>query len=63
MLLTTSSTISWSIFIGLVVVILASVAAWFFSPKGETQAYAPLRLHVHTYSYDRIKLDVLTNCA
>ncbi|KFY10971.1 hypothetical protein V491_07394 [Pseudogymnoascus sp. VKM F-3775] len=28
---------SWSIFIGFVVVILASVAAWFFSPKGENQ--------------------------
>ncbi|KFY37487.1 hypothetical protein V494_04740 [Pseudogymnoascus sp. VKM F-4513 (FW-928)] len=28
---------SWSIFIGLVFVVLASVAAWFFSPKGENQ--------------------------
>lgn len=30
---------SWSIIIGLVVVVLASVAAWFFAPKGETQTY------------------------
>ncbi|KAH8586446.1 ATPase, V0 complex, subunit E1/e2 [Bisporella sp. PMI_857] len=27
----------WSIIIGLVVVVVASVAAWFLSPKGETQ--------------------------
>ncbi|KAE9363552.1 hypothetical protein N431DRAFT_114742 [Stipitochalara longipes BDJ] len=27
----------WSIIIGLVVVLLACGAAWFFSPKGETQ--------------------------
>ena len=31
--------LSWSIFIGLVVVVLASLAAWFLSPKGETQTY------------------------
>ncbi|OBT66204.1 hypothetical protein VE03_04304 [Pseudogymnoascus sp. 23342-1-I1] len=28
---------SWSIFIGFVVIVLACVAAWFFSPKGENQ--------------------------
>ncbi|OBT76507.1 hypothetical protein VF21_03994 [Pseudogymnoascus sp. 05NY08] len=28
---------SWSILIGFVVIVLASVAAWFFSPKGENQ--------------------------
>ncbi|KFY28954.1 hypothetical protein V493_02654 [Pseudogymnoascus sp. VKM F-4281 (FW-2241)] len=28
---------SWSIFIGFVVIVLASVAAWFLSPKGENQ--------------------------
>lgn len=33
------SSCSWSIIIGLVVVILASVAGWFLSPKGETQTY------------------------
>ncbi|RDW92044.1 V-type proton ATPase subunit e-like protein [Coleophoma crateriformis] len=27
----------WAIIIGLIVVVLASVAAWFLSPKGETQ--------------------------
>ncbi|KAI9651324.1 H(+)-transporting V0 sector ATPase subunit e [Ciborinia camelliae] len=27
----------WSIIIGLIIVVLASVAAWFLSPKGETQ--------------------------
>ncbi|KIN08423.1 hypothetical protein OIDMADRAFT_187816 [Oidiodendron maius Zn] len=27
----------WSIFIGLIIVILACLAAWFLSPKGETQ--------------------------
>lgn len=32
---------SWSIIIGLVVVVLASVAGWFLSPKGETQTYVP----------------------
>jgi hypothetical protein len=61
MWLTASPTLSWSIFIGLVVVILASVAAWFFSPKGETQTYVPLCLHIA--SYDRIKLDMLTDHA
>jgi hypothetical protein len=30
---------SWSIFVGLAVVVLASVGAWFFSPKGENQTY------------------------
>ncbi|KFY70925.1 hypothetical protein V501_04005 [Pseudogymnoascus sp. VKM F-4519 (FW-2642)] len=28
---------SWSIFIGFVVIVLACVAAWFLSPKGENQ--------------------------
>jgi hypothetical protein len=32
---------SWSIIVGLVIVVLASIAAWFFSPKGETQTYDP----------------------
>ena len=27
----------WSIIAGLVVVVIASVLAWFFAPKGETQ--------------------------
>lgn len=30
---------SWSVLIGLVVVIAMCVAAWFFSPKGENQVY------------------------
>jgi hypothetical protein len=30
---------SWAIIIGFVVIVLASIAAWFFSPKGETQTY------------------------
>jgi len=30
---------SWSIIIGLVVVVIASIIAWFVSPKGETQTY------------------------
>ncbi|TVY83768.1 hypothetical protein LSUE1_G000738 [Lachnellula suecica] len=30
----------WSIIIGLVVVVLACLAAWVLSPKGETQTYA-----------------------
>ncbi|RQM07902.1 hypothetical protein DH86_00000774 [Scytalidium sp. 3C] len=29
----------WSVIIGLVIVALASVAAWFLSPKGENQTY------------------------
>ncbi|QSZ32578.1 hypothetical protein DSL72_002156 [Monilinia vaccinii-corymbosi] len=29
----------WSIVIGLIIVVLASAAAWFLSPKGETQTY------------------------
>jgi hypothetical protein len=29
--------VRWSIVIGLIVVVGLSVAAWFFSPKGETQ--------------------------
>jgi hypothetical protein len=36
---------SWSIIIGLVVVLLACGAAWFFSPKGETQTYAHFLYH------------------
>jgi hypothetical protein len=37
---------SWSIIIGLVVVVLTSLAAWFFAPKGENQTYAkPLLQH------------------
>ncbi|KAL3418340.1 ATP synthase subunit H [Phlyctema vagabunda] len=27
----------WAIFIGLLVVVIASIAAWFLAPKGETQ--------------------------
>jgi hypothetical protein len=30
---------SWSIIIGLIIIVAASVAAWFLSPKGENQAY------------------------
>lgn len=30
---------SWSIVIGLIIVVAGSVAAWFLSPKGDTQAY------------------------
>jgi hypothetical protein len=33
---------SWSILIGLLVVVLASVAAWVFAPKGENQTYVSL---------------------
>ncbi len=35
---------SWSIIIGLVFVVLASLVAWFFSPKGENNTYVPFRL-------------------
>lgn len=41
---------SWSILISIIVVGVVSAAAWFFSPKGENQAYALLRsppLHTH----------------
>jgi len=38
--LTLNPQCSWSIIIGLVVVLLACGAAWLFSPKGETQTYA-----------------------
>jgi hypothetical protein len=37
-----SPSISWSVIIGLVIVVLACLAGWFFSPKGETQTYAHL---------------------
>ncbi len=30
---------SWSIIIGLIVVVTASLVAWFFAPKGENQTY------------------------
>jgi hypothetical protein len=33
-----------SIIIGLVVVVIACLAGWFFAPKGETQTYAILYL-------------------
>jgi hypothetical protein len=33
---------SWSIIIGLVCVVVLSVLAWFFSPKGENQTYVHL---------------------
>ena len=32
---------SWSIFIGLACVVVMSLLAWFFAPKGENQTYAP----------------------
>jgi hypothetical protein len=32
-----------SIIIGLVFVILASLCAWFFAPKGDNQTYVPLQ--------------------
>ena len=34
----------WSIIIGLIFIVLASLVAWFFSPKGENQTYAALIL-------------------
>lgn len=30
---------SWSLIIGLIVVVAASLAAWFFSPKGQNLTY------------------------
>ena len=36
---------SWSIFIGLAVVVVMSVAAWFLSPKGENQTYVTFASH------------------
>lgn len=39
-----NSSISWSIIISIVVVGVISLAAWFFSPKGENQAYSSLEL-------------------
>ncbi|KAJ5175951.1 V-type proton ATPase subunit e [Penicillium canariense] len=27
----------WSLFVGLIIIVAASLAAWFFSPKGENQ--------------------------
>ncbi|KAI9736081.1 MAG: hypothetical protein M1818_006257 [Claussenomyces sp. TS43310] len=61
----------WSIIIGLVVIVLASVAAWFFSPKGETQTYVlltPTRrlaeadgFQFHLFiSQERDSLDIMT---
>jgi len=35
---------SWSIIIGLIVVVSASLIAWFFAPKGENQTYDSLFL-------------------
>ncbi|RDL33699.1 uncharacterized protein BP5553_08067 [Venustampulla echinocandica] len=39
----------WSVIIGLVIVVLACLAGWFFAPKGETQTYAlrPFLLFIH----------------
>lgn len=41
---------SWSIIIGLIVVAIASLVAWFFAPKGENQTYD---LSVHSQERDR----------
>ncbi|KAJ5599249.1 hypothetical protein N7450_000316 [Penicillium hetheringtonii] len=37
----------WSLFIGLIFVVAASVAGWFLSPKNESRTY---RLESHNYS-------------
>ncbi|MCJ1364804.1 hypothetical protein MMC16_003921 [Acarospora aff. strigata] len=34
---------SWSIIIGLVSVVIASLVAWFFAPKGENQTSGTMR--------------------
>ncbi|TVY42092.1 hypothetical protein LOCC1_G003877 [Lachnellula occidentalis] len=39
----------WSIIIGFVVIVLASVAGWFLSPKGETQTHYIPRTMAPTY--------------
>jgi phosphoglycerol transferase MdoB-like AlkP superfamily enzyme len=31
--------IRWSLFVGLIIIVALSLAAWFFSPKGENQTY------------------------
>ena len=41
---------SWSIIIGLVVTVVASLIAWFISPKGENQTYVHGTCIVTTYS-------------
>ncbi|KAL3447575.1 hypothetical protein BJX65DRAFT_93004 [Aspergillus insuetus] len=46
MLILISTGYSWSLLIGLIVVVAAGVAAWLFSPKGENQTYV-----VHIASY------------
>lgn len=33
---------SWSLLIGLIVVVAAAIASWVFSPKGENQTYVLL---------------------
>lgn len=38
----TPSCRSWSVIIGLVIVVAMGLAAWFFAPKGENQVYVPL---------------------
>jgi hypothetical protein len=35
---------SWSVFVGLAVIIIFSAVAWFAAPKGETQTYVHLTL-------------------
>lgn len=37
----------WSLIIGLIVIAVASVVAWVFSPKGENQTYVFLPLLMH----------------
>jgi hypothetical protein len=58
-----NSQCSWSIIIGLVVVLLACGAAWFFSPKGETQTYAPFLSRVPNGCPDSVRIEPeLTIC-
>ncbi|KAE8387559.1 hypothetical protein BDV23DRAFT_160887 [Aspergillus alliaceus] len=32
----------WSLIIGLIIIVIASVVAWIFSPKGDNQTYISL---------------------
>ncbi|MCJ1284506.1 hypothetical protein MMC26_003839 [Xylographa opegraphella] len=46
----------WSIIIGLTVVVVASLLAWFFAPKGENQTYVqgsspPINMDPHQSAF------------
>lgn len=43
--------VSWSLLIGLLIIVAFSAASWFLSPKGENQTYVGPMLYVYCLYY------------